>query len=467
MAGAVVQSKKKEDDGEWKTVTFPVRRRRSPTKSATAPSEKNAKEEGINVRNFEASTDDISTKYRQISLRNERDIDAQSKVFETQIDGLKEQVKVVDRYMQQESNNSPSANLDIRVSPIEAAEEVDVTVDEMARKDPSAEASPIDNSEASAEVIPEDVFLQYFGSTNIIPSPASPVGVHEEQVEEFLDKGIPTSRQELHALRTSLFRLSKEARDSPALKGKLACVKPSLLANPFEVVSETHHSSATTTSLPVDPAVQVPGDLSTALQDASSRSEQLEDTLAANTQVLTETQSIGVAEIAHGIGVGIPEELGVVEVGKFVTRIFNGSGPIIPNHCILKSENQHPKNQNSEITKSEFQNNVSERIRRFKTRLGSLPGEELLDLGKGLQIANDRNLYLITYRDIHERKRSNKFVGWKEGNLCGTWRRSQIRGSDGSNLVTKYENGKYSSDMSVERAKFVNSWDYERLSGVR
>ncbi|KAK4380552.1 hypothetical protein RND71_002414 [Anisodus tanguticus] len=84
-------------------------------------------------------------------------------------------------------------------------------------EDPSAEASPINDSEAPVEVIPEDVFLQYFGSADIVPSPSSPIGVYEERVEEFLAKGIPTSKKELHALRTSLFRLSKEARDSPAL----------------------------------------------------------------------------------------------------------------------------------------------------------------------------------------------------------------------------------------------------------
>ncbi|KAK4370130.1 hypothetical protein RND71_009605 [Anisodus tanguticus] len=78
------------------------------------------------------------------------------------------------------SQDSPSASLNISVSPIEAAEEVDITVNETAREDPSAEASPINDSEASAEVIPEDVLLQYFSSADIVPSPSSSVGVHEE-----------------------------------------------------------------------------------------------------------------------------------------------------------------------------------------------------------------------------------------------------------------------------------------------
>ncbi|KAK4338259.1 hypothetical protein RND71_042746 [Anisodus tanguticus] len=58
-------------------------------------------------------------------------------------------------------HDSPSASLDIRVSLVEAAEEEEVyiTVEETAREDPSIEASPIDDSEASAEIIPEDVLL--------------------------------------------------------------------------------------------------------------------------------------------------------------------------------------------------------------------------------------------------------------------------------------------------------------------
>ncbi|KAK4374689.1 hypothetical protein RND71_005366 [Anisodus tanguticus] len=46
---------------------------------------------------------------------------------------------------------------------------------------------------------------------------ASPVGVHQERVEESLARGIPTTKEELHALRASLLRLSKEIMDSPAL----------------------------------------------------------------------------------------------------------------------------------------------------------------------------------------------------------------------------------------------------------
>ncbi|KAK4342505.1 hypothetical protein RND71_038321 [Anisodus tanguticus] len=38
-----------------------------------------------------------------------------------------------------------------------------------------------------------------------------------ERVEESLSRGIPTSKEEFHALRVSLFRLSKEAKDSPVL----------------------------------------------------------------------------------------------------------------------------------------------------------------------------------------------------------------------------------------------------------
>ncbi|KAK4375025.1 hypothetical protein RND71_005702 [Anisodus tanguticus] len=37
---------------------------------------------------------------------------------------------------------------------------------------------PIDNSEAPAEIIPEDVLLHYFGSVDITPAPSSHVSIH-------------------------------------------------------------------------------------------------------------------------------------------------------------------------------------------------------------------------------------------------------------------------------------------------
>ncbi|KAK4372369.1 hypothetical protein RND71_007753 [Anisodus tanguticus] len=55
-------------------------------------------------------------------------------------------------------------------------------------------------------------------------------------------------------------RLAQLENECAEWRGRLAYVKPSLHANPSEVVSEAHHSSATTISLPVDPAVQVLGD---------------------------------------------------------------------------------------------------------------------------------------------------------------------------------------------------------------
>ncbi|KAK4347926.1 hypothetical protein RND71_034265 [Anisodus tanguticus] len=105
-----------------------------------------------------------------------------------------------------------------KISPVKAADVFygDAAV-ETTEGNPSTETNPIDDSEAPAEIIPEDVLLQYFGSVDIAPSPSSPVGIHRERVEETLSKGISTSKKEFHALRTSLFRLSKEAKDSPVL----------------------------------------------------------------------------------------------------------------------------------------------------------------------------------------------------------------------------------------------------------
>ncbi|KAJ8568909.1 hypothetical protein K7X08_032606 [Anisodus acutangulus] len=92
-----------------------------------------------------------------------------------------------------------------------------LSVQETAGDNPSAEAHPTDDSEVPAEIIPEDVLLRYFGLVDIASPPASPVGIHRERVEESLARGIPTNKEEFHALRASLFRLSKETTDSPVL----------------------------------------------------------------------------------------------------------------------------------------------------------------------------------------------------------------------------------------------------------
>ncbi|KAK4342675.1 hypothetical protein RND71_038491 [Anisodus tanguticus] len=106
-----------------------------------------------------------------------------------------------------------------KISPVEAAEDfyADAAVEEMARDNPSTEANPADDSEVLVEIVPKDVLLQYFGSVDIAPAQSSPVSIHRERVDESLAKGIPTSKKEFHALRASLFRLSKETENSPIL----------------------------------------------------------------------------------------------------------------------------------------------------------------------------------------------------------------------------------------------------------
>ncbi|KAK4374789.1 hypothetical protein RND71_005466 [Anisodus tanguticus] len=64
---------------------------------------------------------------------------------------------------------------------------------ETAGDNPSAEAHPTDDLELFA------------------------VGIHRERVEESLTRGVPTNKEEFHALRASLLRLSKEITDSPIL----------------------------------------------------------------------------------------------------------------------------------------------------------------------------------------------------------------------------------------------------------
>ncbi|KAJ8534946.1 hypothetical protein K7X08_016674 [Anisodus acutangulus] len=106
-----------------------------------------------------------------------------------------------------------------KISLVEAAEDfhADAAVEEMAGDNPPTEVNSADDSEVLVEIVPEDVLLQYFGSVDIAPAPSSPVGIHRERVEESLAKAIPTSKVEFHALGASLFRLSKEANDSPVL----------------------------------------------------------------------------------------------------------------------------------------------------------------------------------------------------------------------------------------------------------
>ncbi|KAJ8564552.1 hypothetical protein K7X08_001012 [Anisodus acutangulus] len=106
-----------------------------------------------------------------------------------------------------------------KISHVETAGDFydDAVVEEMAGDNPPTEANPTDDSEVPVEIVPEDVFLQYFGSLDIAPVPSSPVGIHRERVDESLAKGIPTSKEEFHALRASLFRLLKETKDSPIL----------------------------------------------------------------------------------------------------------------------------------------------------------------------------------------------------------------------------------------------------------
>ncbi|KAK4348251.1 hypothetical protein RND71_034590 [Anisodus tanguticus] len=104
-----------------------------------------------------------------------------------------------------------------KISPVEAAGDFYADAAEMARDNPSTEANPADDSKVPFEIVLEDVFLQYFGSVNVAPAPSFPVCIHQERVDESSVKGIPTSKEEFHSLRASLFRLSKETNDSPIL----------------------------------------------------------------------------------------------------------------------------------------------------------------------------------------------------------------------------------------------------------
>ncbi|KAK4359616.1 hypothetical protein RND71_021845 [Anisodus tanguticus] len=114
-------------------------------------------------------------------------------------------------------HDSLSAISEAKISSVEAVEDVDAAVEEMAGDNPPTEANPTDDSEVPVDIVPEDVLLQYFGSVDVAPVPSLPIDIHRERVDESLAKGIPTSKEEFHTLRASLFRLSKETKDSPVL----------------------------------------------------------------------------------------------------------------------------------------------------------------------------------------------------------------------------------------------------------
>ncbi|KAK4351392.1 hypothetical protein RND71_030705 [Anisodus tanguticus] len=217
------------------------------------------------------------------------------------------------------SSGEQSAALPEQQSPIFNAENfLALPVLSEKNKKGATQKRQVGDKKVSVEIVPKDVLLQYFGSVDIAPAPSLPIGIHRERVEESLAKGIPTSKEEFHALRASLFRLSKETNDSPVLatsyndmalalndlfslhkmakyshdeavtalqhlgslrewlaqlenewtvwKNRLTQATTALHASFFEVASEGTYSSVMATPLPVDPVAQLSTDILMDLQ---------------------------------------------------------------------------------------------------------------------------------------------------------------------------------------------------------
>ncbi|KAK4379706.1 hypothetical protein RND71_001568 [Anisodus tanguticus] len=83
---------------------------------------------------------------------------------------------------------------------------------------PEANISSVEAAEVFYVDAAVKIYLfSYACSVDIASAPSSPVGIHRERVDESLAKGIPTIKEDFHILRASLFRLSKEIKDSPVL----------------------------------------------------------------------------------------------------------------------------------------------------------------------------------------------------------------------------------------------------------
>ncbi|KAJ8541834.1 hypothetical protein K7X08_002650 [Anisodus acutangulus] len=177
-----------------------------------------------------------------------------------------------------------------------------LSVQETTGDNHSAEAHPTDDLEVSAEIIPKDVLLRYFGFVEVASPPASPIGIHRERVDESLAKGIPTNKKEFHALKASLLQLSKKTTDSPVLATTYNDITLALsdLFSLHRMAKDSHDEAVT--------ALQHLG----SLRQEKNRNQTSFNDVSADTQAFTKAPSTVVAEPL--LGAEREVQAGAVEV---------------------------------------------------------------------------------------------------------------------------------------------------------